>query len=136
MREIKFRAWDKSRNEYLSAGNMFISVNPGSRPLNSFVYLDLIDRPDAYKSRFILEQYTGLRDKNGTEIYEGDIILAGHYKWKCKVVWDEKCARFIGLTNDKDVKIVYVDMVDKNDESAVEVVGNIFSNPGLLNSEN
>ncbi len=32
MREIKFRAWDKSRNEYLSAGNVFISVNPGSRP--------------------------------------------------------------------------------------------------------
>lgn len=77
-------------------------------------------------------QYTGLKDKNATEIYEGDIILAGHYKWKCKVIWDKKCARFIGITNDKDVKIVYVDMVDKNGISAVEVVGNIYENPELI----
>jgi len=128
MRKIKFRAWDNGRKEYLSGRNVFISVNPSSRPLNSFIYLDLIDRPDACKERFVLEQYTGLHDKNGVEIYEGDIILAGYYKWKCRVVWDEKCARFIGLTNDKDVKIVYIDMVDNNNVSAVEVIGNIHNN--------
>lgn len=77
-------------------------------------------------------QCTGLKDKNGKLIWENDIILAGYYKWKCKVAWDKECARFIGLTNDKDVKIVYVDMVDRSNESAVEVIGNIFDNPELL----
>lgn len=77
-------------------------------------------------------QCTGLKDKNGRLIWENDIILAGYYKWKCKVVWDEACVRFIGLTNDKDVKIVYVDMVDRSNESAVEVIGNIIDNPELL----
>ncbi len=79
-------------------------------------------------------QYTGLTDKNGLKIWEGDIIVAGNYKWKCKVVWDEKCARFIGLTNDKDVKLVYIGMADKNNNSAVEVIGNIYENPELLNT--
>lgn len=81
-------------------------------------------------------QYTGLHDKNGVEVYEGDIILAGHHQWKCKVVWDEECARFIALTNEKDVRIIYVDMKDRNQESAVEVIGNIYENPELLNPQN
>lgn len=77
-------------------------------------------------------QSTGLKDKNGNLIFEGDIFLAGYWQWLCKVVWDSERAGFIGLTNDKDVKIVYVDMVDKHNMSAVEIIGNIFDNPELL----
>lgn len=77
-------------------------------------------------------QSTGLTDKNNVRIFENDIILAGFYKWKCKVVWDNENARFICYTNDKDVKIVYVGMVDKDNKSALEVIGNIFDNPELL----
>lgn len=127
MRDFKFRAWNK-------VGKMMYTnlphSNAGKTGLDNFS--QVLKHPMIYD----VMQYTGLKDKNATEIYEGDIILAGHYKWKCKVIWDKKCARFIGITNDKDVKIVYVDMVDKNGISAVEVVGNIYENPELLATQN
>ena len=123
MRDFKFRAWNKV-GKVMYTG--LPHKNAGKTGLDDFP--QILKHPMIYDAM----QYTGLKAKNGTEIYEGDVILAGHYKWKCKVVWDEKCARFIGITNDKDVKIVYVDMVDKNDISAVEVVGNIYENPELL----
>ena len=77
-------------------------------------------------------QYTGLNDKDGHRIWENDIVLASYYKWKSKVIWDKKDARFICHTNDKDIKIVYVAMVDKDNLSALKVIGNIFENPELV----
>ena len=53
MREIKFRYWDRSRK------TMVYDINPG-----------VADESD----RFIVMQYTGLKDKHGKEIYEGDIV--------------------------------------------------------------
>lgn len=37
MRKIKFRVWDKYRNEYLSGGNVFIGIKPGQLPLDSVI---------------------------------------------------------------------------------------------------
>ena len=91
MRDFKFRAWDK-------VGKVMYTGLPHSYAGKT----GQDDFPQVLKHPMIYDvmQYTGLKDMNGTEIYEGDVILAGYYKWKCKVVWDEKCARFIGITND------------------------------------
>ena len=121
MRELKFRAWIKNYNCYADVlgfeqGRLFIQFQSGERSQHR-LYVPIED--------CILEQYTGLRDKNGEEIYEGDIVEYDYYirnsksyRVKEKVMFDDMGAR---LGNDRIRNC-----------SNVEVIGNINENMDLL----
>jgi uncharacterized phage protein (TIGR01671 family) len=86
------------------------------------------------KDGLVIMQYTGLKDKNGKEIYEGDIVYCDYYKEIFKVTWgyfEDCCVE--GETWVLDGLIfeptVYYYSLDKE----VEVIGNIYENSELVN---
>lgn len=69
----------------------------------------------------IIMQYTGLKDKNGKEIYEGDILNNEGYRWE-----------LIVLNDFSDLLSFYYDKVECCLSDDLEIIGNIFENPELL----
>jgi len=114
MREIKFRAWFKDA----MAGQ--VCSQQEERTLLKFLN-DLENAKKDHGWDYILMQYTGLKDNNGKEIYEGDII--NHpYKGINEVYWDEGSAEYTTYP--------YERMADGG-----KVIGNIYENPELLGKE-
>lgn len=117
MREIKFRCWDVENKKMLKSHEFNYSFLQGV----DFTY-------------FIPMQFTGLLDKFGKEIYEGDIVKFGdnviHENTHGKVIWSEKRVSFIYEFIDGQYKGKCTDMIDS--WRTYEIIGNIYENPELL----
>jgi len=79
-----------------------------------------------------VEQFTGLTDKNGVKIFEGDIVKFQHNGiWEIfSVIWEG-----VGFSYKPIEKIYTVSMIFSDNEEAPEVIGNIHDNPELLKPE-
>jgi len=128
-REIKFRAWDKNPNcPYPMIAN----------PLQRCDAFDVLNKKSIYKD-WVLMQFTGLLDKNGKEIYFGDILQTsnsddsdGSDLWK-----PEDFGYTVVVENPDELGVDFTGWVVGDDESVystlfVEIIGNIYENPELL----
>lgn len=136
MREFKFRAWDKKDSEMVSVD--LIVFNDRTTTDKAHI---LDERNDVhYLNEIVLMQYTGLKDNNGVEIYEGDILLFALYDCYDK---DTICNGTIVFSNcEFKLKIQFEDGSTQYDNlyysynancGGVEVIGNIYENHELLN---
>ena len=140
MREIKFRIWDNLEKDYLNEedividnlNNIFIFERYDSNDSDLW-YTRLLPDPD--NKRHVIEQCTGLKDKNGTEIYAGDICS-----------FSSKNGKYVGIVERSDDLASFgLRMVKNNflytfsefnimgvDLDTLEVAGNIHENPELM----
>lgn len=136
-REIKFRAWHKNKMIEINSVSYFIEFdgsickNIGGESYDDLHYLDDV----------FLMQYTGLKDRNEKEIYEGDILkYVDNWEFPNEddtshhlIYWDKERARFTDLRiEDGDSLCSYEDGIDWISDS--KIVGNKFENPELLKS--
>ena len=122
MREIKFRAWNKHSMLY---SDSYASL------ARFFQKIETIE-----DENYQLMQYTGLKDKNGKEIWEGDIVVHGIYKGevvfkKVGVQWENEgkyyCTAWYWVSKEADTYRTTWPL-----EEGSEIIGNVYENPELL----
>jgi len=137
MREIKFRAWDEGNKvmhfdfQFIRSGvegNDWIIFISDKFPLKKHETNPFTNPNPYFAQQLKVMQYTGLKDKNGKEIYEGDIL---------KIHDDEE---YQGTTVTISVEFLYGAFVDSYFHWTLnnikdykrEIIGNIYENPELL----
>lgn len=134
MREIKFRAWDKRNKEWVACVMAQNNGNPKEPRISIPVVFD-------GQGECVIQQYTGLYDKNGKEIYEGDIVIYNTGE-KFEVKWCKRNAHFEYrqikakekfLSKEQRSNISEYGISNTLGSHEAEVIGNIYENPELSN---
>lgn len=127
MRDIKFRAWDKKLKEWTN-----YSISNIDDTLIDFYNKETgFWESDREGERFILCQYTGLKNYNGKEIYEGDIVRSEWFLgWIGVAKYLDNNQSFVFESIDKNYRGSRVSL--GRTEQYVKILGNIYENPELL----
>ena len=115
MKEIKFRIWDKENKKMINLGRIDIADGSCKPTIFGDVFYD-------YWNDVELMQYTGLKDKNGVEIYEGDIVETEDYYVGNKIMV-------------KGRKQIIDDIRFCGKLIPCKVIGNVYENPELVEYE-
>ena len=117
MREIKFRVWDDVEKEYIAPAEKFCFDD-----IQEIIDFECDGIEFRKNKRYIFEQYTGMKDCDGTEIYEGDILKDTNDGFVIGAVeWDNE-----------NLEYFVDDRLCNYYPEEVQVCGNIYENPELL----
>ena len=123
MREIKFRAWDKRAKQMYQVTDLGIGEKSWEKYAENYAEQPKTGYNKFYPEEVEIMQYIGLHDKNGKEIYEGDIIYVISEDENAFILWDKETARYIiqfeGWCAD----------FDNYYGKELEIIGNIYENP-------
>ena len=127
MREIKFRVWNKVLKKF----------DPAGLPIMHNSEKGIFGIDNSYVEHFVVQQYTGLTDQNGQEIYEGDIIQWSDNEERRQAEvkygigeFDGGVYKYAGFYLEGDGRILepyeITNMIKHKEYYSYEVVGNIF----------
>ena len=141
MREIKFRGYD-NENKCWRFGNL-ARLQEGIRKFWAIICENL---EDSGFDRFYIHneksigQYTGLKDKNGVDIFEGDLLQSFYDDGEIhEVIWHEESASFrvaTYLDNRHGGSFAELFFMDDIHENCNKIIGNIYENTELLEYKN
>lgn len=126
VRQIKFRVWDSERKQMynLSENRFSFGLFEGHRAIS---WEDVFAEQH---EELIPLQYTGLKDKNGREIYEGDIVIRSYRESQTtavrKIVFHNDGFKIQEIGKYAGLSLLYPALDD------IEIIGNIYENPELL----
>jgi len=117
MREIKFRAWDKDKKRMVKVKSIHFMELESCIVVNPFEFISL--------EHVEIMQYTGLKDKNGVEIYEGDIL--SYFGFEYEVIFEESAFGWYEGGQFYAFAEMAIDEIAKT-----KIIGNRYENPELL----
>ena len=132
MEKIKFKVWDKKNKIMFPNKNYLVDFSMNLKGEWEIIREGVLGYKENEKQNdFIFRQFTGLKDKNGKEIYKGDIVEFIYKvgdKIRCQVKWNKELCKFQLIGKD-----FTLDLIKSN--SGYEVIGNIYKNPELMELE-